>query len=48
MDKQLILNIHRSLFWAEAEAYDNLRLLFDIDTRENLLEAYIESCVGME
>jgi hypothetical protein len=48
MDKQLILNVRRTQFWAEAEALDELRVYFDIDTRVNVLEAYIEESIGME
>jgi hypothetical protein len=41
--RQLILNIHRTLFLAEGDAFDEGRDFFDIDSRESVLDAYNES-----
>lgn len=41
MSKQLIINIMRSQFLAECDALEAGRDYFDIDTRESVLQAYI-------
>lgn len=40
MSKAQLKRIWDNLFWAEADALDTGREFYDIDTHENLLEAY--------
>ena len=42
MSPQLILNVQRTQFLAEADALDEGRDIYDIETRESLLAAYLE------
>jgi len=41
--RQLLNNIHRTLFLAEGDAFDENRDFFDIYSRESVLDAYNES-----
>ena len=38
--RQLLINIHRTLFLAEGDAFDEGRDFFDIDSHESVLDAY--------
>ena len=41
MSAQLILNAQRTWFHAVGAAFDEYRAVYDIDTREDMLTAYV-------